>query len=377
MNRQIKVGIFVALGLLVAGVLVFLVGDERHMFERKAQLHVTFNDVAGLKVGSPVRMGGVDVGHVERIVFGANASDHNIHVYFSMVSDQLVRVREDSVVRIVSKGLLGDKALDVTMGTRGAQVRDNGTVRSSESDDLGNAMARAGEILTQATRVLDNITNATRPLADPQLGRDVIALVHNLQTITHQAAEGPGTVHELLTNDATARRLESTLAAASVAANRAADSAGHVEAIAREARQGRGLVHALVYDREGAQMVRSLATVSEEVAAITRDVRTGNGGLHQIIYGQESARAAQNIEQATASVRDILGDMRQGRGTLGALLVDPSLYEDLKSLVGNVQRNEILRAMVRYSIHQDDTTAPPVTAQPAAPGATPAPNAPR
>jgi phospholipid/cholesterol/gamma-HCH transport system substrate-binding protein len=373
MNRQIKVGLFVALGLLVAGILVFLVGDERHMFDRKAQLHATFRDVAGLKVGSPVRMGGVDVGHVERIVFGQTAEDHNIHVYFSMVSDQLIRVREDSVVRIVSKGLLGDKALDVTMGSRGRATVDGGTIRSNESDDIGNAMARAGEILTQATAVLDNVTAATRPLADPQLGRDVIALVHNLQTISHQAAEGPGTIHELLTNDATARRLESTLAAAQTAAHRAAESAGHVEAIAREARQGRGLVHALVYDREGAQMVRSLATVSEEVAAITRDVRTGNGGLHQIIYGQESARAVQNVEQATASVRDILGDVRQGRGTLGALLVDPSLYEDLKSLVGNVQRNEILRAMVRYSIHQDDTTAPPVAAQPStsAPAAAP------
>ncbi len=369
MNRQIKVGIFVTLGLLVAGILVFLVGDERHMFDRKAQLHATFTDVAGLKVGSPVRMGGVDVGHVERIVFGAQAQDRLIHVYFSMVSAQLVRVREDSVVRIVSKGLLGDKALDVTMGTRGAQARDGSTIRTNESDDLGNAMARAGEILTRATQILDNVNNATRPLADPAFSRDALALVHNLQTITRQAAEGPGTVHELLTNDATARRLESTLAAAQVAANRAADSAAHVEAIAREARNGRGLVHALVYDREGAQMVRSLATVSEEVAAITHDVRTGNGGLHQIIYGQESARAAQNIEQATASVRDILGDMRQGRGTLGALLVDPSLYEDLKSLVGNVQRNEILRAMVRYSIHQDDAPTPPVAAQPVAPAA--------
>jgi hypothetical protein len=46
--------------------------------------------------------------------------------------------------------------------------------------------------------------------------------------------------------------------------------------------------------------------------------------------------------------------MRQGKGTLGALLVDPSVYEDLKMLLGNVQRNQALRALVRYSIQKDD-----------------------
>jgi phospholipid/cholesterol/gamma-HCH transport system substrate-binding protein len=35
-------------------------------------------------------------------------------------------------------------------------------------------------------------------------------------------------------------------------------------------------------------------------------------------------------------------------------MVDPSVYEDLKVLLGNVQRNEVLRALVRYSIKQDE-----------------------
>jgi hypothetical protein len=34
-------------------------------------------------------------------------------------------------------------------------------------------------------------------------------------------------------------------------------------------------------------------------------------------------------------------------------LVDPSVYEDLKMLLGNVQRNQALRALVRYSIQRD------------------------
>jgi phospholipid/cholesterol/gamma-HCH transport system substrate-binding protein len=51
-------------------------------------------------------------------------------------------------------------------------------------------------------------------------------------------------------------------------------------------------------------------------------------------------------------------DIRAGRGTLGALLVDPSLYEDIKTLVGNVQRNEVLRALVRYAIRPASAARP-------------------
>jgi len=46
--------------------------------------------------------------------------------------------------------------------------------------------------------------------------------------------------------------------------------------------------------------------------------------------------------------------VKAGKGTVGALLVDPSVYEDMKLVLGNVQRNDVLRALVRYSIKQDE-----------------------
>jgi hypothetical protein len=117
MSRNVKVGIFVAAGILVASLLIFLIGDERHLFDRAVELRASFNDVGGLRVGGPVRMGGVDVGQVVAIEFGQQEADRRIHIRFTLVARELVRVRRDSVVRIASKGLLGDKALDLTMGS--------------------------------------------------------------------------------------------------------------------------------------------------------------------------------------------------------------------------------------------------------------------
>ena len=61
-----------------------------------------------------------------------------------------------------------------------------------------------------------------------------------------------------------------------------------------------------------------------------------------------------NMSAMSDDLREIVANMKAGRGTLGALLVDPSVYEDIKQLVGNVERNQVLRALVRYSIKQNE-----------------------
>lgn len=370
MVRNVKVGIFLLLGLVVAGVLIFLVGDERHMFQRHATLHATFRDVAGLKVGSPVRMGGLDVGQVESITFGESDRDRLIHVYFTMIADQLQRVRSDSRVSIVSKGLLGDKALDITMGTAAGRALASGaTIVSEESDDMAGALRAASQAAVRVNTVLEDISRVTATLASPQTTADLQAALHDLSAITHQIAVGPGPAHDMLTSEPMARRIDATLASVQSTASRASSTMDSVDGLMRDARHGNGLLHALVYDRQGGQMVQRLAAAADEVGAITRDVRTGNGGLHQVIYGTDLSQALANVNQLSSQTNALMTDIRAGRGTLGALLVDPSLYEDIKTLVGNVQRNEVLRALVRYSIHQDEGARPAVGATPAPAGA--------
>jgi hypothetical protein len=48
------------------------------------------------------------------------------------------------------------------------------------------------------------------------------------------------------------------------------------------------------------------------------------------------------------------GYMKSGQGTLGALVVDPTVYEQLVQVLGGVGRSRVLRALVRYAISRDD-----------------------
>jgi phospholipid/cholesterol/gamma-HCH transport system substrate-binding protein len=362
-SNYLRVGVFVAIGLLVTGILIFVIGEERNLFESHATLHTSFVNTGGLRAGSPVRMGGVTVGSVTVVRFGTQAADTRMHVDLQVTRVALARIRRNSVAEIASKGLLGDKALDITIGDPAQPaVADGATIEGRNEDAIADAMRNAGAILTRATTVLDNVVAATRPLANPQLAADLTALVHDLRLVGDQVATGNGTVGQLLRDPEMANDVRATMRSARSAAASVDRATGQVEALARDARTGRGLVHALVYDERGGQAIGRLGDAAGELAAITRDVRTGNGGLHQLIYGDDLAGAAQDVRQITTGMRDIVRDVQRGRGTIGALLVDPSLYEDLKSLVGNVSRNEVLRAMVRYSIHANDRDAQPTPA---------------
>src|SRR5262249_22178331 len=49
-------------------------------------------------------------------------------------------------------------------------------------------------------------------------------------------------------------------------------------------------------------------------------------------------------------LRVITGKIRAGEGTLGALVVDPSVYDDLRTVLGNVKRNKVLQELVRITV---------------------------
>ena len=72
-----------------------------------------------------------------------------------------------------------------------------------------------------------------------------------------------------------------------------------------------------------------------------------------------------------------MSDVDKGQGSLGGLLRDPSVYEDLKQLLGNVKRNVLFKALIRFTAENEQLRradhAPTVVLEPTpATGTTPA-----
>src|SRR6185436_21013809 len=100
---------------------------------------------------------------------------------------------------------------------------------------------------------------------------------------------------------------------------------------------------ALVYDGE---MSNHAAGTRAEVHTDLEQIRKGNGLAHTLLYGDtDTQHVMTSVNAMSDDLRTIVHNLREGKGTLGALLVDPSVYEDIKSVVGNVDRNQVLRAL--------------------------------
>lgn len=374
-KREIKVGIFVVLGLIVAGAIVFMIGDERRVFDKHFRLHAAFDDVAGLKPGAPVRMGGVDVGTVEQVKFSTDMRDKRLHVYFTIVRVAYDRIHEDSTVTISNKGLLGDKMLEVIQGTEGLpHIPDNGEIKGVPPQEFGHFVQKADEIADLTKKTLQNVEAVTKSFADPKVSEDLKSTLGSVRTLLNDAATHDGFIHRLTTDPKMAEHLDHVFVEAAKAGHSFDGVASDLRVLMKQAKDGPGFAHTLLYSKDGEVIAKSMAKASEELAHTMEAIRTGKGAIHELVYGDEGGKLAKDIEGITADVRAIVADVRAGKGTLGALLTDPSLYEDMKSILGNVERNQVLRAIVRYTIKQDETKGGVATQPPSvAPGKSPVP----
>lgn len=371
-SREIKVGAFVLVGLFVVGLVIFLIGDERSLFERHAQYRTSFQDVQGLTRGSPVRMGGVGVGRVDAIGYGPEPNDPTIYVDFSIVAREARRIRADSVAKIEAKGLLGDKMLVITVGSPDQPALEPGSlVAGEEAQDMTQLLGDVAQIASGAEKVIGNLERTTAALAEEEFHQDIKKSVAHLSEVLRSVDKGDGYIPRLLHDPAEADRLSRTLANLERVSARLEGLLASAHAITERVRTGPGFAHEVIYGQDGSRALAQVGGAAEELGLTLRGVREGNGLAHSILYGDEGAdQLMGNLNQMSGDLRDIVADLKRGKGTLGALLSDPSVYEDVKMLLGNVGRNRSLRALVRYSIQRDEA-GPPQPSSAAAPAPLP------
>jgi phospholipid/cholesterol/gamma-HCH transport system substrate-binding protein len=356
-STEFRVGIFVSLALIVGCAIVFVLGSRSSMFASRINYRAIFANVDGLRPGSPVRMAGIDVGTVDVVHF---LPDGRCEVVLRIREEESRFVTATSVASIGSKGLLGDKLVDVSPGT-GEPLPANGEIQTG---DAGGIFAAAGAAMESAGPAIENVRLFTETLADEQFRADLRSIAANIAEVTRMVREDDGTIHRLLSDPELADSIESTLESAQVATRELSATARNVRGITTEIQSGDGSVHELIYGHEGTRLITNLADTAGEAATVIRDIRTGEGNAHELLYGDSAGDLITNLTNMTADLAAISAEVRAGRGTLGGLLMDPSIYEDVRRIVGNIERNDILRALVRYSIREDEPIEPDTRAEP-------------
>ncbi|MBI1962254.1 MAG: outer membrane lipid asymmetry maintenance protein MlaD [Candidatus Rokubacteria bacterium] len=121
------VGIFLLVGILALGYLSIKLGRVSFLGASGYVVIVDFPSVGGLKAGSNVEIAGVEIGRVETI----RLADYQARVTLRLNAD--VKLQEDAIASIKTKGLIGEKYLKISPGGVDKLIPPNGRIREVEA----------------------------------------------------------------------------------------------------------------------------------------------------------------------------------------------------------------------------------------------------
>jgi phospholipid/cholesterol/gamma-HCH transport system substrate-binding protein len=336
MNRpeEFQAGIFVVLSILLIALSVFTLGKERQIFSTTESFYAAFKDVKGLKEGAAVRLGGIAIGRVAKINFAQDKGDPLVYVSIEINDRYLDRLRKDTTASISTQGLLGDRFLNLSSGKAAAVLPPQALIDTMEAGEIG-------DILNTAGQVAENISQLTASLNDILSGfkvdaaSDLSITVKNLATLTSAITEGKGLAYELIFSEEK-----------KVSFIESVEKFGlSLTGIMDEIKNGDGLLNKMVFGENGGELIANLSKASSALATLLV-IEDNNSGPEKQITDSKLSEIVNNLHKVSESLAG-------GSGTIGALLIDSKLYDNLVEVTDGARRSFILRSAIREAIEKN------------------------
>ncbi len=123
---ELAVGFFLLIGVICLGYLSFKLGKMEVVGTKGYDISAVFSNSGGIKVGSGIVIAGVDVGRVRHITL-----DH-YQARVVMHFPTAVKIQEDSIASIKTKGLIGEKYIEITPGGSDKTIPAGGKIRDTQ-----------------------------------------------------------------------------------------------------------------------------------------------------------------------------------------------------------------------------------------------------
>ena len=327
LSLEARVGLLVIVSALLLGSFLFVLGG--FSVGDTYTLYADFDNPGSVQAGAPVRIGGVRVGRVEEVRFMGGrldtATGHRPLVRLRLSLDTTVRdtIHTDSIFYVTSQGVLGEQFVAIDPGTAEAPVLEpDSVVDGVDPPRLDLALALGYELLET---LVDGIRVNREDLG--LLLEDVVGLVHALRELLDANRDR---LAHIVENVDTAT--EEGVALLRSARAQYVDGAAPRRILSR-------LDHLVgTLDREAEPLIadaRSVATSARETLdTIGPEERRE---IQETIHA--ASRIAGTAETATREAEEIVQHVREGQGTIGALLMDEEIYDDLQELIRDLKHN--------------------------------------
>ncbi len=136
-NIELAVGLFVLAGILCLGYLSVKLGKMEIVGGKGYEIYAIFSNSGGVKEGSNIVIAGVEVGRVKSIVL----ENYQARVILSLPRD--VKIQEDAIASIKTKGLVGEKYIEIIPGGSEKFISPGGKIRETQpSVDLEELISK-------------------------------------------------------------------------------------------------------------------------------------------------------------------------------------------------------------------------------------------
>ena len=290
LSNEVKVGITVFLAVIVA-IIGFRFMRDIPIFGTSLRLTTTFEKADGISSGSLVYVKGVRIGSVNSVALN---QQNNVQVGMSIDTD--VNIPDDSKAVLTSLGIVEGKSIVIELGSSSQYLQSGDEIPGEYAQTIMETLGSQGE----------------------QLGEDVSNSVNELNQFLRQLNETVDDETRVKLNETLNNLLESSQRVATLLEEKQDEIDSAIDAGSRVISQLDTLT------TNNRPKIDSLITSVEENVS-------------------ELSKVRQELETASSSLNQILDKVNQGEGTMGKLINDPSVYDNLDSLT--VELNKLVKSI--------------------------------
>jgi phospholipid/cholesterol/gamma-HCH transport system substrate-binding protein len=319
-----RIGLLAGSAATLVAVLVWLLtGGGVGLLAHKVDIKTYMPDATGLGAGAPVRLNGIQVGTVRRIVISRYLDmQRAVHVDLRVESKYLSRIPVDSQTSIGSDTLIGDKFVDIAAGKERRIVGDGSELRSEPADTAADKADLIYSIQNSLRKIDDILISVASP--DTPLGHYVMkdaeyqSAIHSIEAFEASmrglVASGTPTGDVVFGTkyskwDKSIRGIDDTLAAI----QRGEGNAGRLYAS----------------DAQYNQILAKVRDLRKSIADFRAQMAKTGASL-------QNDEAYQKLTLMLASIDRSLAALNRGEGQFGQMLTSPQLYESLYGSLNNL-----------------------------------------
>jgi phospholipid/cholesterol/gamma-HCH transport system substrate-binding protein len=289
---QLRVGILVAMSLIILAVGIFLISGQVGFLSRQYTLKAYLSEASGLREGTQVQLAGIPIGNVKAIRISAYTEPlRAVEVDMRLAKRYQDQIRADSVVTVERFGLLGESYINISRGSpRQPVLADGAELKSREEADVK-------QIVQNTNDVISNLRVLSAKLTD----------------VADQITAGKGSMGRLIYDQALYNRM-----------NQTADMA---QRVMTSIEHGQGTIGKLISDEA---LYQQMSATMDRLNNFIEDLQHGKGSAGRFV---SDPAVYDNLNKVAAKANTFMDNINSDKGTLGRLINDPQLYNRLNETI--------------------------------------------